>query len=281
MERLTPEGLRASYDAALEHSDPLTDRISTDQFSRTYPERPAWAIGPFTRDESLTFRPSGQWPDPTGIGWTSSSVFNPSLIVDGDALHMFYRASPRKESTASRIGVATYTAELYHQGMFPKIVFTGANAPTTVERFPRGEAVHYREHALELGIPDSAILVEPRATNTGENIDFTRAIVETSHLDVRSIMLISRPYQQRRAYAMCRIRWSDIDVICASQNCLLDNYIAGIGDADQVVNMLVGDTQRVWTYAENGWALEQDVPDKVHAAYDRLVKSGFDRRVLK
>ncbi len=110
MERLTPEGLRASYDAALEHSDPLTDRISTDQFSRTYPERPAWAIGPFTRDESLTFRPSGQWPDPTGIGWTSSSVFNPSLIVDGDALHMFYRASPRKESTASRIGVATYTA---------------------------------------------------------------------------------------------------------------------------------------------------------------------------
>ncbi|MBN9100924.1 MAG: YdcF family protein [Pseudonocardia sp.] len=179
------------------------------------------------------------------------------------------------------LGVATYTAELYHQGMFPKIVFTGANAPTTVERFPRGEAVHYREHALELGIPDSAILVEPRATNTGENIDFTRAIVETSHLDVRSIMLISRPYQQRRAYAMCRIRWSDIDVICASQNCLLDNYIAGIGDADQVVNMLVGDTQRVWTYAENGWALEQDVPDKVHAAYDRLVKSGFDRRVLK
>ena len=66
------------------------------------------------------------------------------------------------------LGVATYTAELYHQGMFPRIVFTGANAPTTIERFPRGEAVHYREHALELGVPDSAILVEPKATNTGE-----------------------------------------------------------------------------------------------------------------
>jgi hypothetical protein len=110
MEQLSTEGLRASYEAALRHSDPLTDRISTDQFSHRYPENPGWAVGPFTRDESLTFRPQGQWEDPTRIGWTSSSVFNPSLIVEGDALHMFYRASPRKESTASRIGLATYTA---------------------------------------------------------------------------------------------------------------------------------------------------------------------------
>jgi hypothetical protein len=36
------------------------------------------------------------------------------------------------------LGVATFTAELFHQGMFPRIVSTGANAPTTVERFPRG-----------------------------------------------------------------------------------------------------------------------------------------------
>ena len=38
-------------------------------------------------------------------------------------------------------GVAVYTAELFHAGRFPLVVFTGANAPTTVERFPRGEAV--------------------------------------------------------------------------------------------------------------------------------------------
>jgi hypothetical protein len=47
------------------------------------------------------------------------------------------------------IGVAFRTAELYHQGMYPLVVFTGANAPTTIDRFPRGEAVHYRERALD------------------------------------------------------------------------------------------------------------------------------------
>ncbi len=178
------------------------------------------------------------------------------------------------------LGVAIYAAELYHRGMFPTVVFSGANAPSTVERFPRGEAVHYREHALHLGVPDSAILVESRATNTGENIDFTRAVVEAHHLDVGSVMLISRPYQQRRAYAMCRLRWPDIDVTCASQDVPLDDYINTIGDVDRVVNMLVGDTQRVWVYPEHGWAIEQHIPDNVRDAYDRLVAAGFTRRVL-
>src|SRR5580658_9574999 len=58
------------------------------------------------------------------------------------------------------LGVATYTAELYRCGLFSRIVFTGANALTTIERFPRGEAVHYREHAISLGVPAEAISVE-------------------------------------------------------------------------------------------------------------------------
>jgi len=100
------DALLASYREALEHSNALTDRISTDQFSAHYDDPPPWAIGPFARDESLTFRLEGQWQDPTGIGWTSSSIFNPTMIERDGALHLFYRASPRKESTASRIGHA-------------------------------------------------------------------------------------------------------------------------------------------------------------------------------
>ncbi|AVH57250.1 MULTISPECIES: hypothetical protein [Streptomyces] len=103
---LSPKELAAAYSDALTFDNPLTAAISTDQFSASYSSRPAWALGPFTKDDSLTFRPTGQWNDPTGIGWTSSSIFNPSAIVKDSSLHLFYRASPRKESTASRIGLA-------------------------------------------------------------------------------------------------------------------------------------------------------------------------------
>lgn len=50
----------------------------------------------------------------------------------------------------------------------PQIVFTGANAPTTIEQFPRWEAVYYREHAIALGVPAEVISIGTEATNTSE-----------------------------------------------------------------------------------------------------------------
>lgn len=102
---LTQHGLAANYhDAAA-----LTKQhLSQDHFSAHYEHTPDWAIGPFRRDSSLTFAPSGQWPDPTGIGWTASAIFNPSLIRHDGRLVVFYRASPSMESTASRIGMAVH-----------------------------------------------------------------------------------------------------------------------------------------------------------------------------
>jgi len=82
--------------------------VSQDHFSCAYKEASSWALGPFTRDESLTFTTSRQWPDPTNAGWTASAIFNPSLIVHDGDLVLFYRASPSMESTASRIGMAVH-----------------------------------------------------------------------------------------------------------------------------------------------------------------------------
>ena len=115
------------------------------------------------------------------------------------------------------LGVATYTAELFHRGLFPRIVFTGANAPTTIERFPRGEAVHYRDHAITLGVPADVISIETDATNTSENLTYSRKTLEGAGVRPTSVLLISRPYQQRRAYATCRKVWPAVEVVCASR----------------------------------------------------------------
>jgi uncharacterized SAM-binding protein YcdF (DUF218 family) len=178
------------------------------------------------------------------------------------------------------LGVATHTAELYHQGMFPRIVFTGANAPTTIQRFPRGEAVHYREHAITLGVPAEVIMAETGATNTSENLTYSRRVLDEAGVRPTSVMLISRPYQQRRAYATCRKVWPEVQVVCASRPLPLDDYIASIGDVDRVINMLVGDTQRITEYARRGFAVEQRMPDEVNAAYQRLVAAGYTTRLI-
>jgi uncharacterized SAM-binding protein YcdF (DUF218 family) len=178
------------------------------------------------------------------------------------------------------IGVAVHTTELYHRGLFPRIVFTGANAPTTVERFPRGEAVHYSEYALNHGVPDSAILVEPRATNTSENITFSMDLLDDYGVNAASVILVSRPYQQRRAYATAKKLYPAVSITCSSQRLSLLKYVESIGDSNRVINMLVGDTQRIAIYADRGFSIHQAIPPSVEQAYQHLVEAGFTDRLV-
>ena len=178
------------------------------------------------------------------------------------------------------LGVAVYAAGLYHRGLLPVLVFTGGSSPTTRDRFPRGEAAHYREHALELGVPDAAILVDPHATNTGANIANSRALLHDAGHRPASILLISKPYAERRSYATARKLWPEVDVACASAPIGFDAYVKTIGDERLVVDMMVGDVQRVIEYPALGFTIAQDVPADVEAAYHRLRAAGFVRRTV-
>ncbi|WP_175009286.1 YdcF family protein [Cellulosimicrobium sp. TH-20] len=178
------------------------------------------------------------------------------------------------------IGVAEHAAELWHEGRFPLLIFTGANAPTTLEVFPRGEAIHYAERAQQLGVPANAILTETRATNTGENFTYTRELLDGIGIYPRSATVISRPYQQRRAYATIKRCWPQVDAVCSTRAQSLSDYIHSVGDANRVLNMLVGDTQRIWLYARRGFAIEQPIGIDTLAAYKRLIRAGFTDRIV-
>ncbi|MQY06526.1 YdcF family protein [Actinomadura macrotermitis] len=140
--------------------------------------------------------------------------------------------------------------------------------------------MHYREHALSLGVPEDTILIEPATTNTAENLTLTRDLLAERGLTPHSVLLISRPYQQRRAYATCRKIWPEVEVICGAHPMKLDDYVASIGDVDRVVSMLVGDTQRIEVYAERGFAIPQPMPENVRKAFQRLVDHGYTARLV-
>lgn len=177
-------------------------------------------------------------------------------------------------------GVPVFCAELYHAGLFPTLVFSGGPNPTAPERFPHGEAVHFREHALELGVPDDAILVEPKARNTGQNITFSRDALAARGIRPSTVLLVSMPYMERRSFATARKIWPEVEVLCASTPLEFDAYLKTIGNEKLVVDQLVGDLQRVIEYPKFGFAVEQDVPEDVYAAYASLLAAGFDSRLL-
>ncbi|WP_329144846.1 YdcF family protein [Streptomyces sp. NBC_01456] len=178
------------------------------------------------------------------------------------------------------LGVPAFCSELYRAGLFPTLVFTGGPNPTAPERFPRGEAVHFREHAIDLGVPAEAILLEPTARNTGQNLTFSRDVLAAAGIIPQTVLLASMPYMERRAFATARKVWPEVEVICASAPLEFDDYVKTIGDDKHVVDQLVGDLQRVIEYPKLGFAIEQEVPEDVHGAYESLIRDGFTSRLL-
>ncbi|MFG2723547.1 hypothetical protein [Streptomyces canus] len=91
---------------------------------------------------------------------------------------------------------------------------------------------------------------------------------------------MSKPYEERRSYAMMRKLWPEVEVVCASTPMGLEEYADSIGDAHMVIDMIVGALQRVLFFPGLGLAIEQDVPDSVVAAYERLCVEGFTSRLM-
>ncbi|MBA2950047.1 YdcF family protein [Streptomyces himalayensis] len=178
------------------------------------------------------------------------------------------------------LGVADTTVDLYRRGMMPLIVFTGATSRTTQDRMPRGEAEHYRDRALELGVPADAVLVEPHARNTGQNITLSRALLEERGFDVSSVLLVSKPYEERRANATARKLWPEVEIVSASTPMTLPEYVDSIRDSHLVIDMLVGSLQRLLIYPDQGFMISQDVPKHVIRAYERLASRGFTSRLV-
>jgi hypothetical protein len=60
----------------------------------------------------------------------------------------------------------------------------------------------------------------------------------------------------------------------------LADYVDSIGDARLVIDMLAGAQQRLMIYPQQGFMIEQRVPDAVAAAYERLRDAGFTTRLV-
>jgi uncharacterized SAM-binding protein YcdF (DUF218 family) len=82
---------------------------------------------------------------------------------------------------------------LWQQGLAPLLLFSGASLdPDSVSS---GELM--KREALRMGVPASAILVEPLSATTEENAKRTAALMTERGL--HTAILVTSPYHQRRA----------------------------------------------------------------------------------
>jgi len=66
----------------------------------------------------------------------------------------------------------------------------------------------------------------------------------------------------------------------ASPHLTLDEYFTPELDAEKIINIIMGDLQRLWVYARKGWSSAQDFPGEVQEAYRRLEELGFTKHLI-
>jgi uncharacterized SAM-binding protein YcdF (DUF218 family) len=177
--------------------------------------------------------------------------------------------------------VAERTAELYLQGWAPLVIMSGGLGNFTKEMWSEKEADKFAAVAIRMGVPKDAILIENKSTNTGENILFTQKLLEEKGLDPQSFIVVQKPYMERRSYATFKKHWSEKTLLVTSPQTSFEEYPTDEITMEKVINIMVGDLQRIKTYPEKGFQIYQEIPAEIWDAYERLVALGFDEHLIK
>lgn len=180
--------------------------------------------------------------------------------------------------------VAERGAELFLEGWAPLLIFSGGLGSITSEIWTEAEADQFAAIAINLGVPRENILIENKSTNTGENILFTRHLLGEKQLDPEKFILVQKPYMERRAYATFRRFWPEKRVLVTSPQVsfeeYLDQYVNAELSSDDVISIMVGDLQRIKLYPEKGFQIHQEIPGEIWAAYEELVRTGYDKYLI-
>lgn len=177
------------------------------------------------------------------------------------------------------IRVAEYAAQLFMKGYASCIVFSGNVGELTQGLFPCAEAEHFANIAREMGVPNDCIYIEPVATNTGENIIKTRELLMEKNLDPQRFILVQKPFMERRTLATFEKLWPNKTAQVTSPSLTFDEFANDVISYGDMINVMVGDLQRIRYYPTLGFSTEQVIPAEVWQAYENLVAAGFDEHL--
>ena len=183
------------------------------------------------------------------------------------------------------IRVAERGAELFLENFADTLIFSGGLGRLTEGMWDRSEAEIFSEIAVKMGVPANKIIIENKSTNSGENIVFTRRILDERNLNFNKFIVVQKPYMERRAYATFKKHWPEKHLMITSPQISFEKYcnsskVEGI-NMDEIISIMVGDLQRIKVYPQKGFQIYQEIPDLVWSASQKLVAIGYTKYLIE
>ena len=166
--------------------------------------------------------------------------------------------------------VPTRAAELYRERHAPRVLVTGNYGRMTREIFETTEALVFKDRLIRAGVPEAAILTEPNASNTLENVRFGMQVLRRAGLEPRSALLVAKGFVMRRCVATFERQFREVAVRACPP-------AGGWEEAldrrpQEFAARLVAELGRLERYASQGDITPQAVPERVRAAATRVAE---------
>lgn len=178
--------------------------------------------------------------------------------------------------------VAKIATKLYLQGFGNQIIFSGGYGKRSKKVWHEPEAEKFANIAESMGVSSEKIYIENQSTNTSENFKYVKKLIEEKNLPIKSLLIVGRPYVERRSYACLKKIMPEYKGVLASEEVSCEAYFSryeGVIKKEEI-SVLVGDVQRMKVYAEKGWQIEVEMPDQVWKAYEELVRRGYGQYII-
>jgi uncharacterized SAM-binding protein YcdF (DUF218 family) len=168
-------------------------------------------------------------------------------------------------------GVARHAATLFGLGVAPVVLVSGG-AVGRIEPYET-EAEAYVDILGQSGVPVDRIVVESRATNTGENVRFGMAALREHGVDVRSATLVAWPTSLRRCVATFEQQHPGVTV-------RTQPAFSGFGPyapmPERAIETCLAELVRLRTYPVLGYIAAEAIPGDVELAAERLSRPFVD-----
>ncbi|MDB5790778.1 MAG: hypothetical protein JWQ80_802 [Massilia sp.] len=158
----------------------------------------------------------------------------------------------------TRHGVEEFCREthaLWQRGMFERLLVSGG--ATAGEARP--EALVIAERLVALGVPASILILEPDATNTGENVIFgRRKLAEVMDLaQVESVLVIGKVCAMRRYLMTLARHWPGVEVSACAIN-YFGMPVERWHEHDEFRARVLSEFHKIPHYLEQGFLRELD-----------------------
>lgn len=177
--------------------------------------------------------------------------------------------------------VALEAARLAQQFMYRVVMISGGaplhNEVAHAKWQGQTEADHFYEVMMRSGF-EGDILLERTANSTGDNARLSYEMLREQKIAMpKTLLLVTKPYMERRALATFEAQWPDkkTHISVTSPRISFLKYANSDQPLEDVLNIMVGDFQRIIEYPKMGWQSKQLVPEAYRLPGKFWLKQGI------